>query len=117
MPVAEGEPYDRAVPTPDAVLTTYDRAPQLPGIVLGRLGTFQGALTLGSSLLVAHHEDATWDGAFLRFAGSAYAVGDTFSAGGGQTTVGRLKQVDPPPGWPANAGAVVVRRPDDAPGS
>lgn len=116
MPGPEGGPYDRAVPSPEVVLTTYDRAPQLPGIVLGRLGAFHGALTLGSSLLVAHHEDATWDGVLLRFAGSTYAVGDTFTAGGGQTTVGRLKQVDPPPGWPDNAGAVVVRRPDD-PGS
>ncbi|GAA0976036.1 hypothetical protein [Nocardioides aquaticus] len=98
----------------DAVLTTYERAPQLPGILLGRLGVFHGAVTLGSSLLVAHREDVSWDGTHLTYAGSRYAVGDTFSAGGGQTTVGRLKQVATPPGWPDNAGAVVVRRPDGA---
>ncbi len=103
--------------TPAVALTTYDRAPQLPGILLGRLSVFHGALTLGSSLLVTHRDDATWDGTHLRFAGVDYAVGDAFCAAGGQTTVGRLKQVDLPPGWPANAGAVVVRRPDDVPGS
>ncbi len=97
-------------PDDDAVLVTYERAPQLPGTVLGRLAVFHGALTLGSSLLVVHGEDAGWDGRHLTLDGTDYAVGDTVTAGGGQTTVGRLKQVTPPPGWPANAGAVVVRR-------
>ena len=94
----------------DVFVTTYAEAPQLDGTLMGRLGVFHGALTLGSSLLVLPDGDARWADDQLHFRGTTYALGDTFVAAGGQSSLKRLRTTPTPPGWPDNGGVALVAR-------